>query len=62
MLGVRLDQYLPTSLIQDTCRDFQVLLFIGKKARSKTFTGCKFVWGYWGFNYWDWAGAEKYIN
>ena len=45
-----------------TCRDFQVLLYIGKKARSKTFTGCKFVWGYWGFNYWDWPGAEKYIN
>ena len=45
-----------------TCRDFQVLLYIEKKARSKTFTGCKFVWGYWNFNYWDWPGAEKYIN
>jgi len=44
------------------CRDFQVLLYIGKKARSKTFTGCKFSWGYWNFNYWDWPGAEKYIN
>ena len=45
-----------------TCRDFQVLLYIEKKARSKTFTGCKFVWGYWNFNYWDWPGAEKYLN
>ena len=45
-----------------TCRDFQVLLYIEKKARSKTFTACKFSWGYWGFNYWDWPGAEKYIN
>ena len=45
-----------------TCRDFQVLLYIGKKARSKTFTACKFSWGYWAFNYWDWPGAEKYIN
>ena len=45
-----------------TCRDFQVLLYIGKKARSKTFTACKFNWGYWAFNYWDWPGAEKYIN
>ena len=45
-----------------TCRDFQVLLYIEKKARSKTFTACKFSWGYWAFNYWDWPGAEKYIN
>ena len=45
-----------------TCRDFQVLLYIDKKARSKTFTACKFNWGYWSFNYWDWPGAEKYIN
>ena len=22
----------------------------------------KFNWGYWSFNYWDWPGAEKYIN
>ena len=44
------------------CRDFQVLLYIGKKARSKTLTGCKNYYGYWGFNYWDWPGAEKYIN
>ena len=44
------------------CRDFQVLLYIEKKARSKTFTSCKFSWGYWAFNYWDWPGAEKYIN
>ena len=44
------------------CRDFQVLLFINKKARSKTFTACKFNWGSFSFNYWDWPGAEKYIN
>ena len=44
------------------CRDFQVLLYIEKKARSKTFTSCKFSWGYWAFNYWDWPGAEKYVN
>ena len=45
-----------------TCRDFQVLLYIGKKARSKTLTACKMDWGYWSFNYWDWPGAEKYLN
>jgi surface antigen len=45
-----------------TCRDIQVLLYIEKKARSKTFTACKFSWGYWSFNYWDWPGAEKYLN
>jgi surface antigen len=45
-----------------TCRDFQVLLYIGKKARSKTLTACKMNWGYWSFNYWDWPGAEKYLN
>ena len=28
-----------------TCRDFQVLLYIEKKARSKTFTACKFSLG-----------------
>ena len=44
------------------CRDYQVLLYIEKKARSKTLTGCKNMFGYWGFNYWDWPGAEKYIN
>ena len=44
------------------CRDFQVLLYIKEKARSKTFTGCKFNWGTFHFNYWDWPGAEKYIN
>ena len=44
------------------CRDYQVLLYIGKKARSKTLTGCKNYYGYWGFNYWDWPGAEKYSN
>ena len=44
------------------CRDYQVLLYTGKKARSKTLTGCKNYYDYWGFNYWDWPGAEKYIN
>ena len=45
------------------CRDFQVLLYIEKKARSKTFSACKFAWGNgFGFNYWDWPGAEKYLN
>ena len=44
------------------CRDFQVLLYIENIARSKTFTSCKFSWGYWAFNYWDWPGAEKYLN
>ena len=44
------------------CRDFQVLLYIGEKARSKTLTGCKNNYSYWSFNYWDWPGAEKYIN
>ena len=45
------------------CRDFQVLLYIGEKARSKTFTACKFHWGNgFFFNYWDWPGAEKYLN
>jgi len=44
------------------CRDFQVLLYIEQKARSKTFTACKFNWGTFHFNYWDWPGAEKYIN
>ena len=45
------------------CRDFQVLLYIGKKARSKTLTACKKNWNItWSFNYWDWPGAEKYIN
>ena len=50
------------ALNSSLCRDYQVLLYIEKKARSKTFTACKFSWGYWGFNYWDWPGAEKYIN
>ena len=44
------------------CRDFQVLLYINEKARSKTFTACKFNWGTFNFNYWDWPGAEKYLN
>ncbi len=45
------------------CRDFQVLLYIEKKARHKTFTACKSIGQLdWNFNYWDWAGAEKYIN
>ena len=44
------------------CRDFQVLLYIEKKARSKTFTACKFYWGTFHFNYWDWPGAEEYLN
>ena len=45
------------------CRDFQVLLYIEKKARSKTFTACKFAFGSgFYFNYWDWPGAEKYLN
>ena len=45
------------------CRDFQVLLYIGKKARSKTFSACKFAFGTgFYFNYWDWPGAEKYLN
>ena len=47
------------------CRDFQVLLYIEKKARSKTLTACNKPWnpkGWWSFNYWDWPGAEKYIN
>ena len=45
------------------CRDYQVLLYIGKKARSKTLTACKKNWSItWSFNYWDWAGAKKYIN
>ena len=45
------------------CRDFQVLLYIGKKARSKTLTACKKSFSItWSFNYWDWPGAEKYIN
>ena len=45
------------------CRDFQVLLYIEQKARSKTFTACKFAFGTgFYFNYWDWPGAEKYLN
>ena len=45
------------------CRDYQVLLYIGKKARSKTLTACKKNFSItWSFNYWDWPGAEKYIN
>jgi len=45
------------------CRDFQVLLYIEQKARSKTFTACKFAFGTgFHFNYWDWPGAEKYLN
>ena len=45
------------------CRDFQVLLYIEHKARSKTFTACKFTFGTgFHFNYWDWPGAEKYLN
>ena len=45
------------------CRDFQALLYIEKKARSKTFTACKFAFGNgFHFNYWDWPGAEKYLN
>ena len=50
------------ALNSSLCRDYQVLLYIGEKARSKTLTGCKNNYGYWGFNYWDWPGAEKYIN
>ena len=50
------------ALNSSLCRDYQVLLYIEKKARSKTLTGCKNMFGYWGFNYWDWPGAEKYIN
>ena len=50
-------------LNSSTCRDFQVLLYIEKKARSKTFTACKFAFGSgFHFNYWDWPGAEKYLN
>ena len=45
------------------CRDYQALLYIEKKARSKTFTACKFAFGNgFRFNYWDWPGAEKYLN
>ena len=45
------------------CRDFQVLLYIEQKARSKTFTACRFAFGAgFHFNYWDWPGAEKYLN
>ena len=45
------------------CRDFQVLLYIEQKARSKTFTACKFAFGTcFYFNYCDWPGAEKYLN
>ena len=45
------------------CRDFQVLLYIEKKARHKTFTACKSIGQLdWNFNYWDWAGAEEYLN
>ena len=45
------------------CRDFQVLLYINEKARSKTFTACKgLAWDGFLFNYWDWPGAEKYLN
>ena len=45
------------------CRDFQVLLYIDKKARSKTFSACRFTFGTgFSFNYWDWPGAEKYLN
>ena len=45
------------------CRDYQSLLFIGEKARSKTFTACKrLAWNGLLFNYWDWPGAEKYLN
>ena len=45
------------------CRDYQAFLYIGKKARSKTFTACKFAFGNgFRFNYWDWPGAEKYLN
>ena len=45
------------------CRDYQSLLFIEEKARSKTFTACKgLAWDGLLFNYWDWPGAEKYLN
>ena len=45
------------------CRDFQVLLYIEKKARHKTFTACKSIGQLdWNFNYWDWVGAEEYLN
>ena len=45
------------------CRDFQVLLYIEKKAKHKTFTACRTIHTYgWLFNYWDWPGAEKYLN
>ena len=45
-----------------TCRDYQVVLRIEKKIRSKTLTGCKNMYKLWSFNYWDWPGAEKYLN
>ena len=60
--GGKIRPFFTYALNSSTCRDFQVLLYIEKKARSKTFTACKFNWGYWSFNYWDWPGAEKYIN
>ncbi len=45
------------------CRDYQALLYINDKARSKTFTACKGIaWKGLLFNYWDWPGAEKYLN
>ena len=45
------------------CRDYQSLLYIEEKARSKTFTACKgLAWDGLLFNYWDWPGAEKYLN
>ena len=45
------------------CRDYQSFLYIDKKARSKTFTACKGIaWDGLLFNYWDWPGAEKYLN
>ena len=45
------------------CRDYQSFLFIDNKARSKTFTACKgLAWKGLLFNYWDWPGAEKYLN
>ena len=63
MLGVRLDLFLLIKLILVSVSDFQVLLYIGKKARSKTLTACKMNLGVLGsFNYWDWPGAEKYLN
>ena len=45
------------------CRDYQSFLYIDNKARSKTFTACRGIaWVGYLFNYWDWPGAEKYLN